>query len=253
MKLTEIINKIESYAPSELALEFDNSGLNVGDINVEIKGIILTVDVTLDCVKKAIESGANLIISHHPLLFNPVKNIVLGDMISDILFLAIKNEINLYSCHTNMDNAPKGINYQLAKLLGGNGVKTLCNDGSGVVTNIKPIQFSKLCANVASLIDENARFYGKDKIIKNIAIISGNGGRDADLPKICKCLNVDTYISAEFKHNLINEFDYNGINVIECSHYHSEKIFIDIMKNVLKDIKSIKLTEYYSDLFNNQM
>lgn len=252
MKIIDVINKIESYAPIELALDFDNSGMNVGNINDILKGIVIAVDVTIECVQKAIDCNANLIISHHPIIFNPIKNILHGDMVSDIVTLAIKNNINLYSCHTNMDNAPKGINYRLAKLLGGLGVKSLCEDGSGIITYVLPTEFKEICAKVA-MFDNTARYYGANKAINKIAIISGSGGRDKSLPKLCNSLGADVFISAELKHNLINEFIYNGVNIIECSHYNSEKIFIDIIKEILINMENMKLTEFYSDLFNNKI
>ncbi|MDR1562993.1 MAG: Nif3-like dinuclear metal center hexameric protein [Dysgonamonadaceae bacterium] len=118
MKISEIISEIEAVAPLFLQDDFDNSGIQTGDIEQDITGVIVSVDVTEAVLKEAVDLGCNLVISHHPLIFKPLKKISGGNYIERCVHFACKNNITVYACHTNLDNAAKGINFYLAKKLG---------------------------------------------------------------------------------------------------------------------------------------
>lgn len=117
MTIENITKYIESWAPKGIAWERDNVGLQVGASQQELKNILLCLDVNKEVVEDAIKKKCNLIISHHPLLFNPIKKISSGDKTSDIIFSLIKNDISLYSAHTNLDFTKDGVSFQLAKKL----------------------------------------------------------------------------------------------------------------------------------------
>ncbi|MBQ4145071.1 MAG: Nif3-like dinuclear metal center hexameric protein, partial [Clostridia bacterium] len=110
----EIIEKIEELAPTYMAESWDNVGLMVGDLDKRVTTVFVCLDVTSDNVKGAIECGADLIVSHHPLIFSPVKRIVEQDVSGGILRNLIRNDISVYSAHTNLDNADGGMNDELA-------------------------------------------------------------------------------------------------------------------------------------------
>ena len=118
MKLSEIIGVIEKWAPKKHAEDFDNVGLLVGDSESEIDKALITLDTTLDVLDEAICKGCNLIITFHPLIFNPIKKITSDDRINRIIIHAVKNNINIYCLHTNLDNNPKGVNYKILQILG---------------------------------------------------------------------------------------------------------------------------------------
>lgn len=118
MKISDITSAIEEYAPLSLQESYDNSGMQVGDKRWEATGALLCVDVTEDVVEEAIENGINLIISHHPLLFKGIKSITGSNYIERCIIKAISNDIAIYSAHTNMDNADKGVSYRMAEKLG---------------------------------------------------------------------------------------------------------------------------------------
>lgn len=246
MNIRDISNLMNTFAPEELALDFDNVGLLIGDYNDEVKGIVICVDVTKDIIDYCIEHECNLIISHHPVLFSPIKKIVSNqyDMVSDLIYAAIQNKINIYAAHTNMDNADKGINQVLGKMFGLKNIHTLLPDGSGIYGDLeKKItakEFSHVIEN--NIFDKNLRVYGDNKISR-VGIISGAGGRD-NIIELCKEKGIDLFISAEFKHNIKLEFIHNGIGVIEFGHYESEVIFINIVYNILKNINKIDVDIY---------
>lgn len=117
MKIREITNAIEQLAPLPLQESFDNSGVQVGDINNEAKAALLCIDVTEEVIDEAIALGCNLVISHHPLAFRPFKSLTGKSYIERCVMKACKNDIVVYAAHTNLDNAKNGINAYLASKL----------------------------------------------------------------------------------------------------------------------------------------
>lgn len=118
MKCIEILKYIEQWAPKETAWEKDNVGLQVGSFEREVKNILLCLDVTPAIVDEAVRKSCNLIVSHHPLLFHPVQKISTDtDYRSRIIEKLIRNDITLYSAHTNLDSAKDGVSFSLAKKL----------------------------------------------------------------------------------------------------------------------------------------
>jgi dinuclear metal center YbgI/SA1388 family protein len=109
--VSNLIKIMHDFAPPALAYEWDNVGFLLGDASTQIKNILLCLDITHQCVDEAIRLGANLIISHHPLIFKPIKKIT-----NPLYLKLIKNDISVICAHTNLDIAPDGVNYQLAKL-----------------------------------------------------------------------------------------------------------------------------------------
>ncbi len=117
MLLEEIIKYIENWAPAGIAWEKDNVGLQVGSQRNQIKNILLCLEVNSRVVEDAIKKKCNLIISHHPLIFTPIKSLNTSKDNSEIIKTLIKNDINLFSVHTNLDFTKDGVSFQLAKQL----------------------------------------------------------------------------------------------------------------------------------------
>jgi dinuclear metal center YbgI/SA1388 family protein len=117
MKLKEIIATLEHFAPLHLQESYDNSGLLLGDENEVIKGALLTLDCTENVVDEAIKLKCNLIIAHHPILFTGLKKLTPKTYVERVLIKAIKNNIAIYACHTNLDNIQQGVNNKIAEKL----------------------------------------------------------------------------------------------------------------------------------------
>jgi dinuclear metal center YbgI/SA1388 family protein len=118
MKISRIIAELEDYAPLVLQESFDNSGLQVGDVSQKARGVLLCLDVTEEVIEEAIELDCTLIISHHPLLFKPLRKLTGKTYIERCVIKACQHDIVIYASHTNMDNAFGGVNYHLAGKLG---------------------------------------------------------------------------------------------------------------------------------------
>ena len=118
MKIKEIVSALERFAPLPLQDGFDNAGLQVGLTEAEATGALLCLDVTEAVVDEAITLGYNLIVSHHPLIFKGYKSITGRDYVERCILKAIKNDIVIFSMHTNLDNAPQGVNFKIAEIIG---------------------------------------------------------------------------------------------------------------------------------------
>jgi dinuclear metal center YbgI/SA1388 family protein len=125
IKIKDIITEIERFAPLSLQEEYDNSGVQTGDVNQAATGALVCLDVTEEVVDEAINAGFNLIISHHPLAFKPFKSLTGKTYTERCMIKACKNDMVIYSAHTNLDNAAGGVNYKLAELFGLENVRIL--------------------------------------------------------------------------------------------------------------------------------
>lgn len=118
MKIREIIREIHRFAPLNYQESYDNSGLQVGDIEAEAHSALLTLDVTEEVVEEAISRGCNLIIAHHPILFKPLKRLSGANSTERIIIKAIQNNVAIFAAHTNLDSMQKGVNFKIAQKLG---------------------------------------------------------------------------------------------------------------------------------------
>lgn len=131
MKVSEVINILELWAPREIAWERDNAGLQTGNRNDIVKNILMSLDLTEEVINEAISKDCNLIITHHPLLFSPLKKIdICRDRIASLTASLIKNDITLYSAHTNLDFTKGGVSFKLADKLRLNNIRFLRNISS---------------------------------------------------------------------------------------------------------------------------
>lgn len=118
MNIGAITDFLETIAPLSYQESYDNSGLIIGDKTLEATGALFTLDVTEAVVDEAIDLGYNLIVAHHPLIFKPIKRINAGNEVDRCVIKAIKHDIAIYAAHTNLDNAPQGVNAMICKKLG---------------------------------------------------------------------------------------------------------------------------------------
>jgi len=118
MKIKNLTNYLESIAPSMYQESYDNSGLIVGNLNADIKGVMLCLDSTEAVVDEAIEKGCNVVVAHHPIVFKGLKRITGRNYIERTIIKAIKNDVAIYAIHTNLDNVHTGVNAKICEKLG---------------------------------------------------------------------------------------------------------------------------------------
>lgn len=237
MKINEILQIVESYAPSALQAEYDNSGLQIGFPEDEARGVLLCVDVTPQVIEEAALKGANLVISHHPVLFNAVKSIRAGEFTSDILLKAAAARVSVYSAHTNLDCALGGLNDYLAGALGVDVDIELAGEGEfyrmGTVHG--GMTFSQFAANTERVIGARVRTIGSgEKIIAMAAVSTGAGGGDREMFEKVRAAGADVVVTAEVRHYVAIKCAASGLCVIELTHYDSEKCARNILAGLLE-------------------
>lgn len=240
MKHLDVIKQIEAIAPRELAEPWDNPGLMIGSLDRECSGVVLSLDLTRAAVEKAIQGGANLIITHHPFFFHAVKSIDTSTARGELLRLVMSNDITVYSAHTNFDMATDGgLCVSLAMLLGG---KVLSPDGVGVVCELKPTTLKAFAQSVARILkDDSVKYVGDDdKMISKAFVICGGGASDSALEHAMSC--ADVFVSGDFKHHLYVNAHEDNFPIVEFSHYASEIIVEDLFEKLIAPlgVKTIK-------------
>lgn len=254
-ELNNIIDFLRSFAPFELAEDYDNIGLLVGDKNKEIKKIMITLDVDENVVKDAKERGCDLIISHHPLIFSPLKKIVSDDACSRSVMTLIKNDIALVSVHTNFDSTASGLcDLFLDKIVTTKNRAAIDGNGIGRIADLcKECEMSDVLAKVKSEFNlTSVRYVGdKYKKINKIAVCNGGG---AEFVYAAKELGADLYISGDIKYHHARFAYENDIALIEVPHYNAEIIFCEYMKELLekefKDTFELVITDENKDVWN---
>lgn len=240
MKVYEIAELIEKTAPKNLAYEWDNVGLLVGDENKEIKKVFVTLDANLATVHQAINAGADMIISHHPIFFNPLKRIEYGTPQGDLVRLLIENNMPLYAAHTNMDVAAGGINDKLAEIFQLSDIKVLEPVSDDVSAGLgrygkakREVDFSSFAEIAKMLLRTPVRYAGDGgKIIKTVAVA---GGACADLAALAKDKGCDVLITSDVKYHEMIDAHELGICMIDAGHYPTEICVLEIFENILKD------------------
>lgn len=233
MKISDVIDILEKEFPKELACEWDNVGLLVGDKNREVKTVVTCLDVTEEIIEFAKNLEAELIVSHHPVIFSPL-NCINGDTKTGKLLLnCIENKIAVYSAHTNCDKAENGINARLAQMLKLNDVEALEEDGLGRIGNLdKEKPFLEFAKTVEEKLQVKVRLCGDTKTtVRRVAICSG-AGDDCIPSAIGK--GADVIVTGDTKyHGMLEVKDY--INVIDAGHFGTEAVVAEIFAEILCD------------------
>lgn len=212
----DVYNYMNRFAPFENAMSWDNVGLLVGDENALVTGCLLCLDVTKDAIEFALEHGANLIVTHHPVIFGGV-NSVKSD---SVIYQLIKNDISVISSHTNLDLAEDGVNYALADALKLTNQRPLENAGGlGRVGDLEeemsPLEFATFMKK--NLPTEKVHYTNYDKKIKTVAVVGGEGSDYAFV-----CPEAQAYVSGEIKHHIFVEAQNREKQIFAVGHYHSE-------------------------------
>lgn len=246
-----IIEKIEAFAPQNLASEWDNSGLLCGDIDKDVKRVLLALDVNLNTIGEAIENKCDMIVSHHPMFFKGLKRIDFSSPEGKAVELLIKNDICVFSAHTNMDAAESGINQKLAELFELSDIKILepIDEKTGI-GRFGTLKEEMTVADFSELVKETlntpfVRISG-EKNIKKLAICSGSGAEYFSLAKENGC---DALLTADVKYHNAIEAKENGICLIDAGHFPTEKLVCDIFKEILEDLPIELIISKDKDIF----
>ena len=235
MKVKDVIAVIEEFAPLSIQEGWDNSGLCVGSPEAEVSSVLFALDCTETLVDEAVECGANMIITHHPLIFSGLKKISPEDQVGAAVIKAIKNGIAIYAAHTNADKVMAGVSGAMAAKLGLTDVAILDEDGEGtglgVVGNLPEPMTSD---QVIDLVKEKfgLKMLKSSKplegLISRVAMCGGSGG---SLIGAAKSSGAQLYISGDISYH--NFFTSEGFMIMDIGHYESEIEIVNILFSLI--------------------
>ena len=235
MLLKSIIDSIELVAPRSAQEEWDNSGMQVGDTERDIESVLLTTDITENVVNEAIMRGCQLIISHHPLLFHGLKQICGQTPQARIVEMAIKNNIAIYSAHTNLDSVQGGINTMLAEKLGLKGISGLAVSGLGAIGRLKkPMKYEDFLAHVRDTLKCTYVRYtrAKGEMVETVALCGGSG---AEFIETAIEQGADVYLTADCKYHEFQDAD-GRIGIVDIDHWISERHAREIFQEIIEPL-----------------
>lgn len=258
MKASEIIAKIEQFAPAELQESFDNTGIQIGNPEQEINGILIALDVTENIVDEAIECGYNMIVSHHPLIFAGLKKITGKNYIERVVLKAAKHDIVIYAAHTNLDKCVGGVNYEMADRLGLVNVRVLEPEQSGEKVGLGCVGDLKEPMNETDFLDNLKNTFGArcvrhsallNRTIRRVALCGGSG---SDFIMTAKKAKADIYVTADVTYHKFftaeNEIVIADIGHFECENV-TKKIFMEQLSKIFPKF-AIRISEKEQNVVN---
>ena len=237
MKISDIYKLLDTLAPFSLQLDYDNSGMLIGSLQQDADTVLFALDVTDRVIDEAIACGAELIISHHPLMFSSRKQITDSDYEGRLILRLIRNNIALISAHTNLDSAPNGTNDTLAKVCG---LTSVTGTGFGRIGYLpKPIPARVLKSDLKVRLATEVRIMGDpEKLISSLAVCSGSGSEEW---KKYLSYDIDGFLSGEIRHHHALAMTGAGIVAFECGHFATEQpgifAFADALQTAVNQIK----------------
>lgn len=238
MKIKNVLDFLEAKYPLDTALSFDNVGLLVGGENYDVSGIVVALDCETDTVKFAVKNGCNLIVTHHPVIFDGLKKVLSGSVVYEL----IKNGISVISMHTNMDFALDGVNDALARVIGLHNVQEITSSDGVLLrkASIPPCTAQSLATKLKASLGDVVRYTECDKMIESVLVCSGSGGNyiyDA------KSMGCQALITADVKHNIFIDSINMGVSVFDAGHFATEDVIVkpicDLLKNEFIKTKTL--------------
>ncbi len=230
MKVSDIYTMLNEKYNFSSACFYDNSGHLVGSANDDVKGIVICLDCTEEAVTQAIEEGANLIVSHHPVIFDGLKAVT----DESIVYRLIRAGISVISVHTNLDQADGGVNDTLCAVAGLENVEKVA-DSEGFLYRIgelpEPMTADEFANQVLKALDYPVKYVGTNTHIKRVAVCSGSGG--SMLYEVAE-QGIDAYLTADIKHDVFMDAHSMGIALFDAGHFGTEDIIVSILANELK-------------------
>lgn len=236
MTIRQITDAIERKAPLSLQEGYDNAGLQVGFPDTEVSGILTCLDITEEVIDEAAETGCNLILSHHPLLFSPLSCVSDRSWQQRCVVKALAKGIALYSAHTNLDNARGGVNFKIAEKIGLQKLEWLekregQDAGSGLIGELPQAEDAEaFIRRVKDLFGVEALRHtaAEGRKIRRVALCGGAG---SFLMRNAICSKADCFITGEIHYH--DFFEGEGMLLMELGHYESEQYTTQLLREMV--------------------
>lgn len=240
---------MNNFAPDEHAESWDNVGLLVGDPEFKVNKILVSLDASPEVIEEAINKDVDLIITHHPLIFSKIDRITSDNIIGKLVLKLIKNDISLFTAHTNLDKAQGGVDDTLANLIGLKDIKQL---SSKTIVEKDELNFGKIGRldpkkTIEGLARQIGRAIGKEiveivlsedsllsKEISSVALCAGSG---SDFIDEAIRMKADIFVTGEIKYHDALEAKWKGMDLMLLGHYHSERpIVAELITRLQKEL-----------------
>ncbi|MDD3919844.1 MAG: Nif3-like dinuclear metal center hexameric protein [Eubacteriales bacterium] len=249
MELTRLLAVLEETAPIGLAEKWDNPGLLISPEREDIKKVLVALDATPAVAKEAAACGADMVLTHHPLFFSPVKHVLRDDPQTAAAWALIRNGIGLFAAHTNLDTAISGVNDALAGILGLADVRPLLMPDAplteetvsigrvGMLPSAMPL--ADFAAFVGERLHTRACYAGDGKrAVQRVALLGGSGG---DFLPQAKAAGADVLVTGEAKHHEGLAAEVLQIGLVVAGHYETEQIVLSAwIEGLQKRLKAIE-------------
>lgn len=231
LTVQQVYDFINERAPFETQVAYDNSGLLVGDPGAQVTGIHAALDVTNRVIDEAIANGANLIVTHHPLMFSPIKQLVETNYEAGLLCRMIRAGISLISAHTNLDQAVGGTNDVLAQRIG---LTDVVGEGFVRVGRLpRPMTASELAKAIGAALGDVVRVMGDPAaVVKKVGMCTGSG---ADEWPAAAAMGAQAFLTGEAKHHFALEASDAGVVILEAGHHATEAPGIFALADALQN------------------
>lgn len=255
MRCSEIIDRLEELSPTAFAESWDNIGLLAGRRDKEVKSIYIALDATDEVVEDAVRQGADMLLTHHPLIFTKLNRIDTDNFIGRRLFKLIQNDICYYAMHTNFDvmgmadAAADELSLRNRQVLELTYEDDIAKEGIGRLGILREQMSLLTCAEFVKKVFklESVRVWGTgNKIVEKVAIVPGSGG---SCIKHALALGADVLVTGDIDHHEGIDAVAQGLAIIDAGHYGIEKIFIPYMHDFLQ--RELPELELYKETPHN--
>ena len=226
----QVYEHIHHFAPFGTEEPWDNCGLLVGDPNQPVEKVLVALDVTDGVLQEARQAGVQLIVSHHPVIFTPLKQVTKDQ----IVYQLVAAGISVISAHTNLDKAPQGVNYHLARALKLENVRHFgpvveTEVGKASLGRLGDLPAEKSVAQLAQLAKERlgcgaAEYVECPQPVRTVAVVGGTGG---DFLEQAKAQGAQCLVTADVKHNQFLQAAHMGMGIIDAGHYSTEHVICE--------------------------
>lgn len=245
MKIYELRDLLNSRYPTSLSEEWDNDGdMLYLHPEQEITGILTTLDVTDKAVDEAIKVGANVIVSHHPMIFKPMKRLD-GTALAKKIEKLIKEDISVLSYHTRFDSAEGGMNDLLAEKVGLISPQPFGFEGGipmGRIGDFPECSPAEFAVQISMSLNTHVTFFEGKKEVKRVAVLGGGG---KDFIHLAHILGADAMVTGDVTYSVANEELPYGITIVDAGHYPTEIIAVDAFAELIKENFDVAVHRYY--------
>ncbi len=223
----EILNSLYTAAPPELKEPWDNVGLLCGNGDLEVRGVLIALDVTMPVLQEAKSLGCNLVVTHHPIIFGEIASVTDCEPTGKLLLYAIENGIACVNLHTNLDKAEGGVNDILAQKLHLQGVEKLGDYLRG--GTVKEATLKAYAQTVKDTLGcSGVRYADGGKPVHRVAV---GGGACADEIALAASAGCDTLVTADIKYHQFLQASLWGVNLIDAGHFQTENPVTEHLKS----------------------